>query len=306
VNYLFVFNPQAKRYSQEAEATILAEAAKLLPHAAITVTHTVPRVGPRGMSYAIANFARYSQEADCVVAIGGDGTVNNVVTALMQSGVYKRVRLGVIPYGTGNNLIRSYGLERENEKALLTIRQGYTINLDIGRVNQQQYFVNASFGLFPYLIARRVTRSLVGWTYDALRQMGFAPWLVRLRYTDITGRVIELPSQRYILGALLNTSHYGSILHMAPDAIGDDGLFDVKLIREAPKLAYPLLFTVILTGQYELSEHAMTCRARRVEILPDTTCHFETDGDLIPLQSRYTVEMAGQIRLIVPLTPHEV
>jgi hypothetical protein len=49
----------------------------------------------------------------------------------------------------------------------------------------------------------------------------------------------------------------------------------------------------------------MTCRARRVEILPDTTCHFETDGDLIPLQSRYTVEMAGQIRLIVPLTPHQ-
>ena len=175
-----------------------------------------------------------------------------------------------------------------------------------GRVNQQQYFVNASFGLFPYLIARRVTRSLVGWTYDALRQIGFAPWLVRLRYTDITGRVIELPAQRYSLGALLNTSHYGSILHMAPDAIGDDGLFDVKLIREAPKLAYPLLFTVILTGQYELSEYTMTFCARRVEILHDTTCHFETDGDLIPLQPQYTVEMAGQIRLIVPLMPHQV
>jgi diacylglycerol kinase family enzyme len=267
VNYLFVFNPQAKRYSPEAEATILAQAAKLLPHAAIAVTYTVPRLGPHGMSYEVNNFARYSQEVDCVVAIGGDGTVNNVVTALMQSGVYKRVWLGVIPYGTGNNLIRSYGLERENEKAF---------------------------------------RSLVGWTYDALRQIGFAPWLVRLRYTDITGRVIELPAQRYILGALLNTSHYGSILHMAPDAIGDDGLFDVKLIREAPKLAYPLLFTVILTGQYELSENTMTCRARRVEILPDTTCHFETDGDLIPLHSRYTVEMVGQIRLIIPLTPHEV
>jgi diacylglycerol kinase family enzyme len=306
VNYLFVFNPQAKRYSREAQATILAQAEKLLPHAAITVTHTRPRVGPRGVFYTVNNFARYSEETDCVVAVGGDGTVNNVVTALMQSGVHQRVRLGVIPYGTGNNLIRSYGLERESEKALLTIRQGYTVNLDIGRVNQQQYFVNASFGLFPHLIARRVTRSLVGWTYDALRQIGFAPWLVRLRYTDIAGRVIELPSQRYILGALLSTSHYGSILHMAPDAIGDDGLFDVKLIREAPKLAYPLLFTVILTGQYELSEYTMTCRARRVEILPDTTCHFETDGDLIPLQSRYTVEMVGQVRLLVPLTPHDV
>jgi diacylglycerol kinase family enzyme len=305
VKYLFVFNSQAKRYSPEAEALILSQAAKLLPHTTITATRTVPQLGPHGLCYTVDNFARYSQEADCVVAVGGDGTVNNVVTALMQSGAYKHVRLGVIPYGTGNNLLRSYGLERESEKALLTIRQGYTINLDIGRVNQQQYFVNASFGLFPYLIARRVTRSLVGWTYDALRQMGFAPWLLRLRYTDITGQVIELPYQRYILGALLNTSHYGSILHMAPDVIGDDGLFDVKLIREAPKLAYPLLFTVILTGQYELSEYAMTCRARRLEILPDTTCQFETDGDPIPLQPQYTVEVAGRIRLIVPLMPRQ-
>jgi hypothetical protein len=49
----------------------------------------------------------------------------------------------------------------------------------------------------------------------------------------------------------------------------------------------------------------MTCRARRLEILPDTTCHFETDGDLIPLQPQYTVEMAGHIRLIVPLMPRQ-
>jgi diacylglycerol kinase (ATP) len=306
VKYVFVFNPRAKRYSREAEGLIRAQAASLLPHAVITVTHTVPHAWKRGAYYEVNNFARCSEGADCVVAVGGDGTVNNVVSALMQSGLYKHIPLGVIPYGTGNNLVRSYGLERESEKALLTIRQGHTVNLDIGRVNEEQYFVNASFGLFPHLIARRVTRSLVGWTYDALRHMGFAPWLMRLRYTDITGRVIELPAQRYILGALLNTSHYGSILHMAPDAIGDDGLFDVKLIREAPKLAYPLLFTVILTGQYELSEHTTTFRARRLEVLPDTTCYFETDGDLIPLQPRYTVEMVGQIRLIVPLTPHKV
>lgn len=305
MKYVFVFNPQAKRYSREAEALIRVQAMKLLPHATITVTYTIPRLGKRGVYYAVDNFAGVSDGADCIVAVGGDGTINNVVSALMQSGLSKHVTLGVIPYGTGNNLVRSYGLERESEKALLTIKQGYTVGLDVGQVNEERYFVNASFGLFPYLIARRVTKSLVGWTYDALRQIGFAPWSVRLRYTNPTGQVIELPAQRYILGALLNTSHYGSILHMAPDAIGDDGLFDVKLIREAPKLAYPLLFTVILTGQYELSEHTMTLRARRVEILPETTCHVETDGDLVPLQSRYVVEMAGQIRLIVPLAPHK-
>jgi diacylglycerol kinase family enzyme len=303
VKYVLVFNQHARRYSQEAEAAIVAQAAALLPEARLTVTHTVPQTDGHEVRYAIQNFVHCSQDADCVVAVGGDGTINLVVSALMRSGLATHVPLGVIPYGTGNNLVRSYGLERDSDKALLTIRQGHTVNLDIGLINQQYYFINASFGAFSYLAARRVTKSLVGWTYDALRHMDFIPWPVRLRYTDTAGRVVELPAQRYLVGAFLNTSHYGSILHMAPDAIGDDGLFDVKLVSEVPRLAYPLIFTVILTGQYDLSRHTTTFRARRVDVLPETACPFETDGDPIPLQPQYTVEVAGQLRLIVPSSP---
>lgn len=300
MKYVFVFNPSAKRYSREAETLIVSQAAMILRHATITVTHTIPETNNPSESYRIADFARCMTAADCVVAVGGDGTINLVVSALMRHGLATRIPLGVIPYGTGNNLVRSFGLERDSEKALLTIQQGQTVPLDIGVINQQHYCVNASFGVFPYLITRRVTRSLVGWTYDTLRHLGFHPWSVRLRYTNIAGQEVELPSCRYILGALLNTSYYGSILHMAPDAISDDGLFEVKLIRATPKMAYPLVFTMMLTGQYELSKQTTTFRARRIEVLPDTPCHFETDGDVLPLASHYTVEMAGQIRLLVP------
>ena len=81
---------------------------------------------------------------------------------------------------------------------------------------------------------------------------------MRLRYIDAAGHTVELPSQRYIVGALLNTSHYGSLLRMAPDVVSDDGLFDVKLIRATPRFMYPLMFAIILTGQYDLSQHTMT------------------------------------------------
>jgi diacylglycerol kinase (ATP) len=303
LKYLFIFNPKAKRYSPDAEAMILQQASKILHGAKLATVYTVPQGGRHADRYTVQDFERQSRDADCVIAVGGDGAINIVTNALMQSGQNSRLPLGVIPYGTGNNLVRSYGLERDSEKALLTIRQGYSVDLDIGSVNQQHYFINASFGFFPYLITRRVTKSLVGWTYETLRHIGFTPWPTRIRYTDAHERVIELPSQRYIVGATLNTSHYGSILRMAPDAIGNDGLFDVKLIREAPRLTYPLLFTVMLTGHYDLARNTTTFRARRVDVLPEATCHFETDGDTIPLQSSYTVEMAGRIRLIVP-EPH--
>lgn len=303
VKYLFVFNNKARRYSREAEATVVAQASKMLQSTAITVAHTVRQTHGRERRYAVDDFARRVQDVDCVVAVGGDGTINIVASELVRSGAHAHVPLGVIPYGTGNNLVRSYGLERDAEKALLIIRQGYTIDLDIGVINQQHHFINTSFGFFAHLVARRATNSLVGWTYDTLRHIGFTPWPTRIRYTDAADRVVELPSQRYIVGALLNTSHYASIFHMAPDAISDDGLFDVKLVRETPVLAYPLMFTVILTGQYDLSRNTMTFRTRRMEVIPDTICHFETDGDLVPLQPHYTVEMASRIRLIVPI-PH--
>ena len=299
MKYLLVFNPKAKRYSREGEATLVRQASRILG-GTVAATHTTPQAGGRGKRYDIADFARHSRNIDCVIAVGGDGTVNLVVSALAYHGLLARVPLGVLPYGTGNNLVRSCGLERTSYKALVTIRQGYTTRLDIGVVNQKYYGVNASFGLFPYLLTHRVTNSLVGYTYEALRHIGFRPWPMRIRYTDAAGHTVELPSQRYIVGAMLNTSHYGSILRMAPDVVSDDGLFDVKLIRETPRFLYPLVFTIILTGQYNLSRHTLTFRAKQLELLPETTCGFEMDGDPIPTQPRYGVQIAGHVWLIVP------
>jgi diacylglycerol kinase family enzyme len=302
VKYLLVFNPKAKRYSRAMEATLVKQAVRLLGGTG-AVTYTTPQVEGSEGRYDIADFACHSHDSHCVIAVGGDGTVNIVVSALARHGLLPHIPLGVIPYGTGNNLVRSFGLERDSEKALVTIRQGYTTRLDIGLVNQKYYCVNASFGLFPYLLAHRVTNSLVGYTYEAIRHIGFQPWPIQIRYTNAAGHTVTLPSQRYIVGAMLNTSHYGSILHMAPNVVSDDGLFDVKLIRATPRLLYPLVFTIILTGQYDLSRHTTTLRATHVELLPETTCGMEMDGEVIPSQQRYCIRIAGHVRLLVP-APH--
>lgn len=169
-------------------------------------------------------------------------------------------------------------------------------------MNQQYYGINASFGLFHHLLAHRVTNSLPGYLYETVRHIGFRPWPLRLRYMDATGQCIHLPSQRYIVGALLNTSYYGSILHMAPDVVSDDGLFDIKLIRATPRLCYPLVFTMMLTGAYRLSRHTTTLRAAQLEVLPETPCGVEMDGEVLPFQSSYHLQMGGHVRLLVPAT----
>jgi hypothetical protein len=86
---------------------------------------------------------------------------------------------------------------------------------------------------------------------------------------------------------------------MAPEVVCHDGLFDVTLIRETPRVAYPLVLTMLLTGQYALSKYAITFRARQVDVVPETPCRFETDGEIMPFSRQYTVDMAGQVRLLV-------
>jgi diacylglycerol kinase family enzyme len=86
--------------------------------------------------------------------------------------------------------------------------------------------------------------------------------------------------------------------------VSNDGLFDVKLIRATSRVLYPLVFTIILTGQYAFSRHTTTLRATRVELLPETMCDVEMDGDVIPSRQRYCIQIAGHVRLLVP-APHE-
>ncbi len=298
--YVLVFNRKAKRYSQASEARLVQQARHCLGRQ-VVVTYTTPDTQSPEARYTIADFARYRDSSDCIIAVGGDGTVNIVIAAMARHGLLPQVPLGVIPYGTGNNLVRSFGLARNVSKALETIQQGHSIRLDIGLVNQQYYCVNASFGLFHHLLAQRVTNSLPGYLYEALRHIGFQPWPVRLRYTDAAGQTITLPAQRYIVGAMLNTSHYGSILRMAPDVVSDDGLFDVKLIRAMPRLCYPLVFAMILTGRYHLSRHTTTFRTAQVELFPEAPCGMEMDGEVLPTQPCYRIAMAGYVRLLVPV-----
>lgn len=301
MRYLFVFNPKAKRYSRKLEATVLEQAWRLFPQGTIAAAHTIAPPDASG-PYVVPEIAHDARDLGCVVAVGGDGTVNIVIAAMLRYGLHTRIPLGVIPYGTGNNLVRSFGLERSAEKALLTIAQGHTIPLDVGLVNQRYYCVNASFGVFAHVLANRVTNSLLGYTYEAMRHLGVNPWLVRIRYLDAAERTIEIPAQRYLVGAMLNTAYYGSILHMAPDVVSDDGLFDVKLIRAVPRVAYPFMFTLMLTGQYALSSHTMTFRARQLELFLEERCRVETDGDVLPASTHYCIRAGGQVRLLVPST----
>ncbi|HEX6462619.1 MAG TPA: diacylglycerol kinase family protein [Candidatus Saccharimonadales bacterium] len=89
---------------------------------------------------------------ECVVAAGGDGTVNAVASELMQ---YKSVALGVLPMGTLNHFAKDIGMPTELRAAVTVIAQNERKKIDIAQVGDHYFLNNASFGVYPMLVKKR-------------------------------------------------------------------------------------------------------------------------------------------------------
>ena len=96
---------------------------------------------------AIAN------KPDCVVACGGDGTINEVASCLINT----KIKLGIIPVGSGNGLASNLNIPKEIEKATEIIRNGNSQTIDVGQVNEHYFFSNMGIGIDAHIIKKYET-----------------------------------------------------------------------------------------------------------------------------------------------------
>jgi diacylglycerol kinase family enzyme len=109
------------------------------------------------------------REGDSIVAAGGDGTVNACLQYIHDNQLAGKVKLGIIPLGTGNNLIGSLKLTKNISKAVGIIVRAKTENISYGLINNTKAFFNCSFGFTSFVLENRKTNSLYGYAWDGLR-----------------------------------------------------------------------------------------------------------------------------------------
>jgi YegS/Rv2252/BmrU family lipid kinase len=98
-------------------------------------------------------------DADAIVAGGGDGTINSVAAAVIQSDK----KLGVLPFGTMNHFAKDLHLPLDLEGAIQTIVAGHSIKVDVGEVNGRIFLNNSSLGLYPSIVRERRKQQRLGW-----------------------------------------------------------------------------------------------------------------------------------------------
>src|SRR5262245_35570986 len=164
---------------------------------------------------------------DPVIVAGGDGTVFEAVNGIMRAG--SRTRLGIIPVGTGNDLIKAVGLARDWRKACLRVAAGATRSIDVGRCNDR-YFANGIGAGFDAEVARearsiRRLRGNIVYGIALLRVLARGVAAPRVMIEDEQGRIED----DVTLVAVANGPWYGGAFHIAPGASIDDGAFDVVI-----------------------------------------------------------------------------
>ena len=254
-----------------------------------------------GHGYEIAMQA-IAEGSDTVVAVGGDGTVNEVGKALITD---TSVKFGIVPMGSGNGLARHAEIPLETMDALRVIREGYSELIDYGDMNGHIFFTTAGTG-YDAEVSQRFAEMGRGFslikrgpvTYlRAAAEM--AATYTPKEYTIMTDN--EVFHERAFLITVGNAAQWGNQAYITPTASQQDGLFTVSVVKPFLYIEAPLMAVQLMSRQFDRNEHVRSIDTRHLRILCDELGYCHVDGEPMKLEQPLDVTMheAG-LRIIVP------
>ena len=238
-----------------------------------------------------------------VVAVGGDGTWSGVASGILDSGAADRVRLGLVPGGTGCDLAKSLGIPaRDIPGCARIVRGGATQTIDVGRI-EDRYFVNvAGFGFDIAVIEdSRDVRWLGGdllYLYCAVRQLyRFPGFPVALAADGGAARRRHL-----MMLVFANARVFGGGFQIAPEADLSDGRLDAVVFTDMPlRRRFPIMVK-LLRGTHAGDANVETVRGRSFRLQFDAPPAYETDGEWHRARTADLVvdTLPGALRVLVP------
>jgi YegS/Rv2252/BmrU family lipid kinase len=241
-----------------------------------------------GVGHAAA-LAREAVErgATLVVAWGGDGTANEVASAL----VFRDVALGLVPAGSGNGLARELGVPGRPAAALQAALRGRDRLIDVGELGGRLFLNLAGIGLDAAVAARFNAR------HGGRR--GLWPYLLlgvreacRYRARDYRIRVDGVPRETRALAVVwANGREYGGGARVAPGAVPDDGAADLVVVGDRSRAARLWEARRLFTGTLPAAAGVWTHPCRTLEVEGDEPIGFHVDGE--PVQG--PARLAGRL-----------
>lgn len=213
-----------------------------------------------------------------VVAAGGDGTVNEVLNGIVGTDAI----LAAIHGGKGNDFATILNMPREVEEACLVLQRAQTKKIDLGKV-LERYFINSVGVGFDAAVALRANRGVK--PLNGLAAYVYSVFETLLSYKPIEMEIDLGDGRRFkqtpMLVAVGIGCAYGGGMKIVPDAIQDDGLFDICIFDRMSNLALAYHFPKVFSGRHVELKEASLHRSREVTLRLSEPRPLHMEGEIL-------------------------
>ena len=230
---------------------------------------------------------------DAVIAVGGDGTINEIGSALVGS----KVPLGIVPEGSGNGLALYLGIPMNESAALRRINRFESVSIDCGKVGDRSFFNIAGIGFDASVsdkFASETFRGPVGYLRTVINVLSkYKP----KKYTlNIDGKIYE---REAFMISVANSPQYGNNAYIAPNASINDGLLDVCIVHKFPLYTLPMMIFHLFNKTADQSEYVEIIPGKKICIEQEGKAPVHLDGEPMDLGNKINIEVEGNALNII-------
>ncbi len=233
--------------------------------------------------------------ANVVVAVGGDGSVNEIAKGLVGT----ETCLAIIPAGSGNGLAHHLKIPLNNRRAIEVINKLKKIKIDTGKVNDKLFVSIAGIG-FDALVAKEFAGSK--WrgflTYMRIVAEKFPNYKPKKYEIEIDG---EKMTKRALFISFANSDQFGYMTPIAPGARVDDGLLDVTIMEKFLLIDIPILANLLFWRKIDKSKYVEIYKGKKIKVRSKKKRWVNIDGEAYKLSKELNVNILPQsLNIIVP------
>ncbi|WP_026897663.1 diacylglycerol/lipid kinase family protein [Daejeonella oryzae] len=212
-------------------------------------------------------------DTDIIVAVGGDGTINEIASALVGT----NKTMGIIPCGSGNGLARALKIPLGHKQAVSRLNKIHATCIDSGLFNNKCFFNMAGIGFDAHISKRfadDVTRGLKGYvrtTFTEINQYRSQNYKI-----SIDGKLFERDA---FMISIANSSQFGNNAHISPFASVSDGLLDVCIIKPFPMYHFPVMGFHMFSKTAHRSRFVEIIQGREIKIIRNDAGAVHLDGE---------------------------
>ena len=232
---------------------------------------------------------------DAVIAVGGDGTVNEVGCGLVGTDT----ALGIIPCGSGNGLARHLGIPMDPFKAVKWLDKSIFTSIDYGIINEHPFFCTCGVGFDAAVsetFSKASTRGMLTYLESVLKEIAtYRTESYKLSFEDSS----ETFETFFVTCA--NADQWGNNAYIAPTASLQDGVLDVIVVHPFSVLDAPVIAFQLFNKQIDKNRNVTVRKCRKLTITRESDGPAHFDGDPITLGKEISIELIPEgIQVLIP------